>query len=62
MALPPATDLEQAIDSWIKICERRVEEREAIKSEASTEIKKEKAIAEVLRNNLSKRLSKKHDF
>ena len=62
VALPPATDLEQAIDSWIEICERRAEVREAIKSEASTEVKKEKAIAEVLRNNLSKRLSKKRDF
>ncbi|KAF8446958.1 hypothetical protein BGX38DRAFT_1143062 [Terfezia claveryi] len=62
VALPAATDLEQATDSWIEICEHRAEIRDNVKSEASTDIKKEKVIAEVLRDNLTKRLSKKRDF
>ncbi|KAF8445289.1 hypothetical protein BGX38DRAFT_1271325 [Terfezia claveryi] len=62
VALPPVTDLEQAIDSWIEICERRAEKKKAIKSEASIEENKDKAIAEVMRDNLTKRLSKKRDF
>ena len=62
VAIPPVTDLEQAIDSWIEIHERRVELRDNMKSQASADAKKEKAVAEVLRDNLSKRLSKKRDF
>ena len=62
VALPPVTDLEQTIDSWVVICERQAEMRDAIKSEASAEVKKEKAITEALRDNLTKRLSKKRDF
>ncbi|KAF8421900.1 hypothetical protein BGX38DRAFT_1279934 [Terfezia claveryi] len=62
VALPPVIDLKQAIDSWIEICERRAEKKKAIKSEASIEENKDKAIAEVMRDNLTKRLSKKRDF
>jgi len=50
------SDLEQAIDSWIEICEGRTEMRETAKSEGSTE--KEKAMSDFLRDNLTKRLSK----
>ena len=62
VAIPPVTDLEQAIDSWIEISERRAEVRDTMKSQASADVKKEKAVAEVLRDNLGKRLSPKHDF
>lgn len=62
VALQPVTDLDQAIDSWIQICERRIDIREKNKVEASSEVKKEKLAAEVLRDNLSQRLSKKRDY
>ncbi|KAF8455124.1 hypothetical protein BGX38DRAFT_1258235 [Terfezia claveryi] len=62
VAIPPVTDLEQAIDAWIEICERRLETLESTKSEASAETKKEKAISEMLRDNLTKRLSNKRRF
>lgn len=62
VALRPATDLEQAIDLWIETCERRPELREAAETEWSAELKREKCISEVLRDNLTKRLSQKRDF
>ncbi|KAF8459137.1 hypothetical protein BGX38DRAFT_1264826 [Terfezia claveryi] len=62
VALPPTTDLEQAIDLWIETCERRNELWETVKAESSAEVKKEKAVSEILRDNLTKRLSKKRDF
>ncbi|KAF8454418.1 hypothetical protein BGX38DRAFT_1268017 [Terfezia claveryi] len=62
VALPPVTDLEQAIDLWIELCERRTENKKNIKAEASAEVNNDKVIAEVMRDNLTKRLGKKHDF
>ncbi|KAF8435231.1 hypothetical protein BGX38DRAFT_1275131 [Terfezia claveryi] len=61
VALPPTTDLEQAIDYGSRR-ERRNELRETVKAEGSAEVKREKAVSEVLRDNLTKRLSKKRDF
>lgn len=63
MVVPSVTDLDQAIDIWIEICERRIEKRETIKSEGTLgEVQREKIISEVLSDNLTKRLSKKRDF
>lgn len=44
--------------SWIEVCERI---GETAWSEGFTEVKKEKVISDVLRDNPSKRLSKKRD-
>ncbi|KAF8459138.1 hypothetical protein BGX38DRAFT_1264827 [Terfezia claveryi] len=48
--------------SEIETCERRNELQETVKAESSAEVKKEKAVSEILRDNLTKRLSKKRDF
>ncbi|KAF8449790.1 hypothetical protein BGX38DRAFT_1329994 [Terfezia claveryi] len=62
VSLPPTTALKQAIDFWIETCERRNELRGTAKAEGSAEVKREKAISEALRDNLTKHLSKKRDF
>ena len=62
VAIAPITDLEQAINSWIKLINRRVETRQEIKSKASQEVKQEKENAEVRRGNMRKRLAKKREF
>ncbi|KAF8430493.1 hypothetical protein BGX38DRAFT_1146881 [Terfezia claveryi] len=56
-----ATDLDQAIDMWIEIIERR-RDQQSIDIEGKAEIKAEKAAAEVLRDNLTKSFEKKWDF
>ena len=61
VVVPSVTDMEQAIDSWIEVCEHHAERSEADKLE-STEVKKEQAVAEAIRDSISKRLSKKRDF
>ena len=61
VAIPPLTDLEQALDDWIEVVERRNDEQKT-KSQSLEEIKREKEIHEIKRENLLHTISKKRTF
>lgn len=58
---PPATDLEQAIDTWIEWMDRRAEEKQA-RNAQSPQIKQDKEKAVINHQNLSKSSSEKRTF
>ncbi|RPB27108.1 hypothetical protein L211DRAFT_846659 [Terfezia boudieri ATCC MYA-4762] len=59
VAVAAPTDLDQALDEWMEIIERRNEER---KGQEADDIKREKAASEIKRENLLHTLSKKRTF
>ena len=61
IAVPAATDLEQATDTWIEWVTRRGEKKQA-KVAQSVQIKEEKEKASIRRNNLMKSLSQKRTY
>ncbi|KAF8473509.1 hypothetical protein BDZ91DRAFT_714808, partial [Kalaharituber pfeilii] len=61
VAIPASTDLDQAIDAWIELVERRTEVKQR-KLGNKAQVKLEKEIASIRRDNLSKPLSQKHTY
>ncbi|KAF8455067.1 hypothetical protein BDZ91DRAFT_746987, partial [Kalaharituber pfeilii] len=61
VAIPASTDLDQAIDAWIEVVERRTEVKQR-KLGDKAQVKLEKEIASIRGDNLSKTLSQKRTY
>ncbi|KAF8455794.1 hypothetical protein BDZ91DRAFT_746189 [Kalaharituber pfeilii] len=61
VAIPATSDLEQAIDTWIELVDRRMEEKRQKLGEKG-QVKLEKEMASIRRENLSKTLSQKRTY